>query len=311
MKSGLHICSSRPKEAYRDVFDPDDRIRVSQIALGFIIHKLQNISFLDSSQDAKGLAFQKFLSHREKDGRGQFFTPEPVIDFCVEMIQPRLSETIIDPACGSGGFLMSALKYLRNNFAEADSAKIISANLYGFDINKSIAGIAKMKFLLEANVKVNIFCANSLDGSYDLLSENSDGFDIVLTNPPFGTGGKITNRQILTKFDLGYKWVNVGDKYNKTNRISNGQPAEILFVERCLQLLKEGGRMGIVLPNGHFENPSLEYIRFYIRQKAKILAIVNLPQETFIPFGTGVKHHCFFAEETLNISSEYPIFSEK
>jgi type I restriction enzyme M protein len=105
------------KQAYKDIFDTDDRIRVSPIALGFTINKLQGISLLNSSQDAKGLAFQKFLSHHEKDGRGQFFTPEPVIDFCVEMMQPKPNETIIDPACGSGGFLMSALKYLqKNNF---------------------------------------------------------------------------------------------------------------------------------------------------------------------------------------------------
>src|SRR5690606_26632561 len=96
---------------YKDIFDIDDRIRLSSSALGFTINKLQGISLLDSSQDAKGLAFQKFLSHHEKDGRGQFFTPEPVIDFCVAMMQPKPEETIIDPACGSGGFLMSALKY--------------------------------------------------------------------------------------------------------------------------------------------------------------------------------------------------------
>jgi len=300
------------RQAYQDIFDADDRIRLSFVALGFVVNKLQNISFLSSSQDAKGLAFQKFLSHREKDGRGQFFTPEPVIDFCVEMIQPRLHETMIDPACGSGGFLMSALKYLKNNFAETDAGKIISENLYGYDINKNIAKIAKMKLLLESNGKTNIFCANSLDDSHNLLSANPDGFDIVMTNPPFGTGGKITNRQALMKFDLGYKWTNIGGKYNKTKKISNGQPAEILFIERCLQLLKEGGRMGIVLPNGHFENPSLEYIRCYIKQKAKISAIVNLPPETFIPFGTGVKTSLLFLQkETLNKSSYYSIFFGK
>lgn len=302
------------KRAYQDIFDADDRIRLSCIALGFIVNKLQNISLLDSSQDAKGLAFQKFLSHREKDGRGQFFTPEPVIDFCVEVIQPQLNETMIDPACGSGGFLMSALKYLKNNFAEADVRKIVSENLYGSDINKSIARIARMKLLLESNGKTNIFCANSLEDSdaFKLLSSHPEGFDIVITNPPFGTGGKITNHRILLKFDLGCKWVKSGNKYSKTNKISNGQPAEILFVERCLQLLKEGGRMGIVLPNGHFENPSLEYIRFYIRQKAKILAIVNLPPETFIPFGTGVKTSLLFLQkETLNKSSQYSIFFGK
>ena len=103
------------QQSYQDIFEANDRIRLSALSLGYTVNKLQGISLTNSSQDAKGLAFQKFLSHHEKDGRGQFFTPEPVIDFCVEMMQPKPHETIIDPACGSGGFLMSALKYLKKN----------------------------------------------------------------------------------------------------------------------------------------------------------------------------------------------------
>lgn len=297
------------KQAYQDIFDSDDRIKISPIALGFTINKLQGISLLNSSQDAKGLAFQKFLSHREKDGRGQFFTPEPVIDFCVAMMQPKPNETIIDPACGSGGFLMSALKYLQNNNIELDTKKVVSENLFGSDINKSIARIAKMKLLLEANGKTNVLCTNSLDDldSLKLTLSHSDGFDLVLANPPFGA--KITNTSTLSKFDLGYKWINHSNEYHKTKSIYPNQNAEILFIERCMQLLKEGGRMAIVLPNGNFENPSLEYLRYYIKFKAKILAIVNLPQETFIPFGTGVKTSLLFLEkETPNKVRQYPIF---
>jgi type I restriction enzyme M protein len=302
------------KQAYQDIFDIDDRIRISPIALGFTINKLQGISLLNSSQDAKGLAFQKFLSHHEKDGRGQFFTPEPVIDFCVAMMQPKPNETIIDPACGSGGFLMSALKYLQNNYTELDTKKVVSENLFGSDINKSIARIAKMKLLLEANGKTNVLCTNSLEDLDSLKltfgrrsASHSEGFDLVLANPPFGA--KITNTSTLSKFDLGYKWANHSNEYHKTKSIYPNQNAEILFIERCLQLLKEGGRMAIVLPNGNFENPSLEYLRYYIKLKAKILAIVNLPQETFIPFGTGVKTSLLFLEkDTPNKVRQYPIF---
>lgn len=297
------------KQAYKDIFDADDRIRVSPIALGFTINKLQGISLLNSSQDAKGLAFQKFLSHHEKDGRGQFFTPEPVIDFCVEMMQPKPNETIIDPACGSGGFLMSALKYLQKNNTDLSTKKIVSKNLFGLDINKSIARIAKMKLLLEANGKTNVLCTNSLEDldSLKLTLSHTEGFDMVLANPPFGA--KITNTTTLSKFDLGYKWSSLNNEFHKTKFVYPNQNAEILFIERCLQLLKEGGRMAIVLPNGNFENPSLDYLRYYIKLKAKILAIVNLPQETFIPFGTGVKTSLLFLEkETPNAIKQYPIF---
>ena len=297
------------KQAYTDIFDSDDRIKLTPIALGFTVNKLQSISLLNSSQDAKGLAFQKFLSHHEKDGRGQFFTPEPVIDFCVEMMQPKPNETIIDPACGSGGFLMSALKYLQRNNNDFNTSESVSNQLFGLDINKSIARIAKMKLILESNCKTNVLCTNSLEDldSIKLSVSQKDGFDIVLTNPPFGA--KITNTSTLSKFDLGHKWSNFDKEYHKTKVVYTNQNAEILFIERCIQLLKEGGRMAIVLPNGNFENPSLEYLRYYIKLKAKILAIVNLPQETFIPFGTGVKTSLLFLEkDTSNINIQYPIF---
>jgi type I restriction enzyme M protein len=121
--------------------------------------------------------------------------------------------------------------------------------------------------------------------------------DIVLANPPFGTLGKITNEKLLRKYELGYKWQGENDNYFKTKILHTGQTPEILFIERCLQLLKEGGRMAIVLPNGMFENPSLEYLRIFIKQKARVLAVVNLPQETFIPFGTGVKTSILFLQK--------------
>jgi type I restriction enzyme M protein len=133
-----------------------------------------------------------------------------------------------------------------------------------------------------------------------------------LTNPPFGTAGKITNKAVLSKFELGYKWIMDNLNFTKTTKLQNSQTAEILFIERSIDLLKEGGRMGIVLPNGHFENPSLEYLRYYIKKRCKILAIVNLPQETFIPYGTGVKTSLLFLEKrSENLNKGYNVFFSK
>lgn len=308
----INTLFNKTQKEYYDIFDADDRIKLSINALGFTVNKLQEISLLDSSQDTKGLAFQKFLSRHEKEGRGQFFTPEPVISFCVAMMQPQPNEKIIDPACGSGGFLISALKYLRENNQEIDTSKTISQNIFGLDINKSIARLAKMKLLLEANGKTNIICTNSLEDldRLKLSLSQEDGFDLILTNPPFGA--KITQPPVLSKFDLGYKWSSHKKEFYKTRTVYTNQSAEILFIERCLQLLKEGGRMAIVLPNGNFENPSLDYLRYYIKQKAKIMAIVNLPQETFIPYGTGVKTSLLFVEkDSKNKERQYPIFFGK
>ena len=307
------------KQEYQDIFDESDSLNISSKTLSFIVNKLQHVNLVNDSNDASGLAFQKFLSHHEKEGRGQFFTPQPVIDFCVKMIDPQPHESIIDPCCGSGGFLYSSLKYLQAHHQTFDSNSFISSSLCGIDINKDIAKIAKMKLLLESNTPNNIICSNSLDDidtlQLQINAQNNsrfEGFDILLTNPPFGTSGKITDPYILHKYDMGYKWKSDGNKCVKTKTLSNGQPAEILFIERCLQLLKEGGRMGIVLPNGHFENPSLDYLRYYIKQKAKILGVVNLPQETFIPYGTGVKTSLLFLEkQTIKNDLEYPLFFGK
>jgi type I restriction enzyme M protein len=285
-------------QGFSDIFEANESIKLSPIALSFAINKLQNIDFSDTT-DAKGLAFQKFLASTEKADRGQFFTPEPVINFCVQFLQPQPHEKIIDPTCGSGGFLFSAYQYLLDNFQV--SKQEIIPNLFGIDINKTIVKIAKMKLLLECNTNLNIVAQNSLEDLDELAlsfgQKIEAQFDIILANPPFGTMGKITNEKLLKKYELGYKWQGENYNYYKTKTLHTGQTPEILFIERCLQLLKEGGRMAIVLPNGMFENPSLEYLRIFIKQKARVLAVVNLPQETFIPFGTGVKTSILFLQK--------------
>lgn len=306
------------KGEYSNIFEPDEKIKLSNTAICFTINKLQYVSLKDSPSDAKGLAFQKFLTHGEKVGKGQFFTPQPVIDFCVKMMAPQYGETVIDPCCGSGGFIHSAFRFMSKDANIEKRQSLITNYVFGVDINNDITKISKMKFLLEENVKSNIYCSNSL-GDIDAIklmllgsSSKMSGFDVLLTNPPFGTTGRITDMGVLAKYDLGHKWKAVGDDFVKTSSVLSGQPAEILFVERCLDLLKEGGRMAIVLPNGHFENPSLEYLRYYIKHRAKILAVVNLPQETFIPYGTGVKTSLLFLEkDSKNVLTEYPVFFGK
>ncbi len=308
----------KTQQNFEDLFESNERIRLSPISLASTISKLQNIDFQNSTDDAKGLAFQKFLNRQDKGDRGQFFTPEPIINFCVDIIQPTPEEKIIDPACGSGGFLFSNYQYIINHYPQVDKSKYVSEKIFGLDINKRIAKIAEMKFLLDSNSQPNIVCQNGLLDLDELkLHFNNKAlvntFDIVLANPPFGTAGKISQTNVLSKFDLGYKWLqpkNETDFY-KTKQLQNAQVPEILFIERCLHFLKEGGRLGIVLPNGHFENPSLDYLRYYIKNKARILAVVNIPQETFIPYGTGIKASLLFLQKETLIDKNKPIFFGK
>jgi len=300
------------KKQYATVFEENDKINLSNNSLVFIINKLQNISLSDSSQDVKGLAFQKFLNRHEKSDRGQFFTPEPIIGFCVNIINPQKHELILDPACGSGGFLVSALKYIKEKETDCNVEHIINNNLFGIDINKTIARIAKMKLFLELNTYSNIISYNSLEAIDKIKSllHNTNGFDVILTNPPFGA--KINQESLLRTYQLGYKWNKDQNGFYRNGNIHNTQTVEALFIERCIDLLRIGGRMAIVLPNGNFENPSLDYIRYYILKKSKILAIVNLPQETFIPYGTGVKTSLLFIEKKEEQDTQvYSIFLGK
>ncbi|MEA1956304.1 MAG: N-6 DNA methylase [Campylobacterota bacterium] len=303
------------KKNYSELFNKDESIKIRNQSLAFIIKKLQNINFKDSTGDAKGLAFQKFLSSHSKGGRGQFFTPEEVIDFCVKIIQPNSSDKIIDPTCGSGGFLFSSLRYIENNYnTEIGSFK--NNNLFGIDINKDVIKTAKMKLLLE-EVNINNFIhLNSIEDIskilqiYDIKNEENL-FDIVLTNPPFGTQGKITNKNILKQYDLGYKWLKNGNTYIKTDKILSSQVPDVLFIERCLQLLKQNGKLAIVLPNGILENMSLSYVRYYLKQYTNIMAIIKLPEDTFIPYGTGVKTSLLFLEKDNDIKKDNKIFFSK
>ena len=201
------------KKDFSHLFESDDKIRLSHLALGFTIYKLSAISILDSSNDAKGLAFQKFLSRHEKDSNGQFFTPEPILDFCVKFLNPSVSDTILDPACGSGGFLLSSILFLKEKNPDFDIQKFISKQVFGIDINKSIARIAKMKLLLTANVSTNIFCNNSLEefDKRNLPLIQKDGVDIILTNPPFGA--KINNSILLSSCERDFKILSSDNKF--------------------------------------------------------------------------------------------------
>ncbi|BAS31213.1 N-6 DNA methylase [Dehalococcoides mccartyi] len=288
---------------FSTIFDSTEKIKLKPTTLAFVVNKLQFIDLLKSSNDIKGLAFQKFIHSSQRIGRGQFFTPEPVIKLCVDIIQPKANEKILDPACGSGGFLISALKYVVLNTPSATDY-FAKDNIFGLEINRSAAKMATMRMILEGDGFSKIILSDSLTDwstlNFDINkvcgtnNPYQNYFDVILTNPPFGTQGKISNKAQLRNFALGHKWNCANNQCSKTDSLVNGQVPEILFIERCLEFLKPGGRMAIVLPNGDFENSTLTYLRTYILELADLIAVVKLPQETFIPSGTGVKTSLLF-----------------
>lgn len=288
---------------FSSLFEKNTETKLKQSTLAFVINKLQSIDLTRSSRDIKGLAFQKFLHSSQRAGRGQFFTPEQVIDLCVEVLDPKPHEMILDPACGSGGFIGSALRYMHGQQENFPSEK---SKVFGFEINSRAARIAKMRIFLEGGELLNVIQSDSLS-DWDILDLNNtkkhcksfkESFDVLITNPPFGTQGRVVNQSLLSKFKFGHKWdeknIDGKSRFICTNKLLNGQVPEILFIERCLDFLKPGGRMAIVLPNGDFENTTLKHVRSYILDKCHISAVIQLPQETFIPSGTGVKTSILF-----------------
>jgi len=295
---------------FSSLFDIEEKLNLKATSLAYIVNKLQKVDLLNSASNIKGIAFQKFIHSSLRTGRGQFFTPEQVVKLCVDIIKPNIFEKILDPACGSGGFLTYVIRYVleKEKPNNKQFLEYVNRNIYGIEISRYAARLSKMMMILEGDGFSKIIQYDSL-AEWSQLNYNinknankdqesyEEFFDVILTNPPFGTQGRIANKSILRNYELGYKWVYKNNKWNKTNEILKGQVPDILFLERCLQFLKPGGRLAIVLPNGNLENKSLGYVRQYFLEKARVLAVIKLPQETFIPSGTGVKTSILFLQK--------------
>lgn len=308
----------------------DGDLLLKQLSVAEIVRRLQEVSFVKTRDDVKGTAFQTFIHENMRGDRGEFFTPQPAIELAIGMLNPNYEESVSDPACGTGRFLIWAMEHVKKKY-ELDSrsvAEYARAHISGIDINPDLVKVAKMYMVLFEDGWSNIFAANSLLSFYELeeiaekmrvpkpATPEPNKFDIVLTNPPFGTKGKINASKILVQFDLAHKWKcdKKQRKWIKTNQLLREQTPEILFIERCCQLLKPYGRMAIVLPDGILTNSSLAYVRQWIIDHMRILAVVSLPQETFIPYGAGTKASVVFLQklpegklERLN-KEGYPIF---
>ena len=356
------------KQHYRadDLFAETDRLEISEATFRRIVQKLERFDLSKTGDDIKGLAFERFLGTTFRGELGQFFTPRPIVDFMIDLLDPQEGELICDPAAGSGGFLIRAFEHIRARIAaeiqdekdrkrteieamelgvDEEDARIDAAFaalnrellqsddlnhpadsrvgrlawrcLFGCDAEPRAARTAKMNMIMHGDGHGGI---HYHDGLVDINGIFPDRFDLVVTNPPFGAkvgndqkvGGseetripendayrtdclnrygeawerswrrmrKVVGSNILDLFEIGR---------GKTNRAT-----EIIFVERCLSLLKPGGRMGIVLPDGNLNNPSLSWLRRWCEGKARILAIVSLPEETFASAKATVKASLVF-----------------
>ncbi|MFX1498796.1 MAG: N-6 DNA methylase [Promethearchaeota archaeon] len=322
-----HLLSSRikdffiknVKEKYHEIFDEDEKINLSKELIFLVVKELQKISLLISSRDILSDAFEIFVSKVLKDEGGQFFTPSNVIKFMVNYLNPDINDRILDPACGHGGFLLETKDVLwskiENKFKENKETKEqkkleVITNLYGIEKDSFLVKLCKLYLAILSGEKSKIFCEDSLDfNNYQDRARNHikpDFFNCIITNPPFGSKIPIDEKSILTNYQLGHLWKNIKNKWEMVNKILKQQPPQILFIERCVQLLKDGGKLGIILPEGIFGNPSDRYIWEYLNSNGKILGIISLDQNTFQPY-TCNKTSILFFQKLKTVPLDYKI----
>jgi len=330
------------KNRYPYIFARDEQIRLDNRVLAYVVGELQRYSLLQTLADVKGAAYEQLVGSNLRGDRGEFFTPRNVCDMAARMALATypndkwLKLRILDPACGTGGFLVSVMNVWRehlefvqrkkwpNNESKAleETARLLkeTANQYlaGIDFNPILVRAAQMNLVMHGDGSTNVYHANSLllpgEWTGDVAKHIQFGeFDIILTNPPFGSKIPIDDPHILEQFELS-----TFEMQNGARRAS--MPPEQLFIERCLQLLKPGGRLAIVLPDSILSNPGLAFIRRWILKRARIIASIDLPQVTFEPY-TGTQTSVLLLqkktdeemrmEERMGKPFDYEIFMAK
>ena len=317
---------------FSDVFGEHDTISLDPASLAYVVGELQNYEVTAAERDAIGDAFETFIGPALRGAEGQFFTPRNVVKMVVDMIDPRAGETVLDPACGSGGFLIAALAHMWTHLrAEADERgwterelarreqRAATDSFRGIDKDGFLAQVTKAYMALVGDGRGGIFCANSLQNSSDWPTQMSEGiglgqFDVLVTNPPFGKKIVVKGKRLLAQYDLGRRWKReeASGEWNQTSNLQERQPPQIIFLERCLQFLKPGGRLGIVLPESLLGMPTHGYVVTWLRSRAKIRGVIAMPEELFKTSGKGGTHAkvcVLLVENTAPEESDvWPIF---
>lgn len=378
-----------------NLFEPNEKLRLRENSFESIVKELQQYDLSNTSDDVKGIAFEKFLGRTFRGELGQFFTPRTLVDFMVEILDPQETELVCDPACGSGWFLIKAFEYMRNHIEEdvekrkediqrkyfweapkikslneitkeqqeqlesfqekINDSKLVDASqreidelekelelslerdkvvtrldhlsktrIFWTDANPRMARVSKMNMIMHGDGHGWV---HHNDGLLNVNGIFENRFDVILANPPFGSRVpkdlKITEADIysdevkkqayIKKYGDEYlqalkqvEW-NIGKKLVDLYDVGKFSTlTEVLFMERCLRLLKKGGRMWIVLPEWVLNNSNLQKVRDYFEGRAKILLITSIPQDVFVASGATVKPSLVFLKKfTAEEEREY------
>lgn len=342
LKRKIQALFDQAKAKWPGVFDPKAEITLMPSHLAVCVSTLQDVKLFNSSLDVVDDAFEYLMNKSQKGEKGQFFTPRYVIDMCVRMLNPQKHEYMIDTAAGSCGFPVHTMFYVwrsilsekginQSNLFTAEKKPpecedYVREKVFAIDFDEKAVRVARTLNLIAGDGRTNVLHLNTLDyGSWEQVTNNFawqsvyfegwrglrgrcavDGsyrdfmFDIVMANPPFA--GDIKEGRIISRYELGK---------NTKGKFAVKVGRDILFIERNLQFLKPGGRMAIILPQGRFNNSSDKYIRDFISEQCRILAVIGLHENVFKPH-TGTKTSVLLVQkwddELCPRREDYPIF---
>lgn len=343
-KKRIEDLFQRVKIKYTSIFAQSEEIELNRSVLAYVVSQLQAYSLLDSPVDVKGVAYEEIVGSNLRGDRGEFFTPRNACTMAVRMLDPQPYDRIIDPACGTGGFLVIAMNHVLKKFdlvkrqqwrnpstptaeelAELYRARqeLMSGSIGGLDLNPNLVRASKMNMVMNNDGSGGLAQADSLKVP-QLWSEEAQSvaplgqFDFLFTNPPFGTKIRIDDPQTLEQFDLAAAWDldESTDRWHKrltaqgTPILQGSQPPEILFIERSVRFLKQGtGRMAIVIPNGILNNAPLAYVRQWLLDNVQLLAVVDMHRDLFQPQNDTQTSMVFCRRLAPNERpDDYPIF---
>ena len=330
LKKRIQGLYQKGREKDPEVFKED--IRLSNSELQTVVGYLAGTNLGETDLDSKGRAFETFMTGFFRGEFGQYFTPRNIVKFIVDALPIDHESVVIDTSCGSGGFLLHALDKVRREadrmaaegyFAEGSHQHrdhwhdFAENNLFGIEISEGIARTAKMNMIIHDDGHTNVIATDGLEPIEKMHERNrgfkENGFDFIITNPPFGAKVKLKEKRYLEDYDLGSKdidWIdaklkNVTVKQKKVGeddlirrtfleKARDQQTTEVLFIEQCHRFLKSGGYMAMVIPDSILTNSSMQYVRDWIEEHWRIVSVVSLPQFAFAANGAGVKSSVLF-----------------
>jgi type I restriction enzyme M protein len=303
----LRLLFKESKTNFHGIFSDQETIRLRyNDSVKEIVELLEPWSFLGTGEDIKGEVYEIFLKAQLRGSLGQYFTPRELVNFMVEIAQPRIGDKILDPACGSGGFLIRSFQVISDQIEKTGDpehrkramyATLINDNLWGIEIDPSLHILSKINLIAHGDGYNHIYNGDGLnpDGSIRYGEVLEDTYDIVMTNPPFSLPQK--ERQILDLFELG--------------RNVDSQETDVLFLEKCLLFLKPGGVLAIVLPEAFLNTDTNRYLRDFMLQNAHLIASVSLPGGAFVPFGQSHASTCIlFLQKKDSLPPQKVFFAE-